>query len=193
MGSPMENKLSAVQFNFALHWLPFLKKHVNQATVIKELDGILSLWEERAQEEFNETKNVDLAIANAELELDSHTGIIKHTDLHWLRSNFESYELAPLVIAMAQILYPDDKWVELKNHDSDTVVTNESRTVVFDIMNFDRLSAGASLFLAGDKKLASNPSIKKEVAAFQKIMKDILSAQFALSIFEYDHMENSLK
>ncbi len=189
----MESNQTSIQFNFASHWQTFLKKHVNQITISEELDAILSRWEMRIIEEFNEMKGADLAIASAELELSSHIGIIKHTDLNWLRSNFESYELAPLVIAMAQILYPDDKWVKLKNQDSDTVATNESRTVVFDIMNFDRLSAGASLFLVGDKKLASNASIKKEVAAFQKIMKDILSAQFALSIFEYNRMENSLK
>jgi hypothetical protein len=74
----------------------------------------------------------------------------KYRDLHWLRRQWEAYDLAELSMAIAGELKPSEAWQILETDEVHSVVTNESRSVVFDLKLHDRLTAEESLTLAGD-------------------------------------------
>lgn len=177
-------------FDFGSQWTSFMKKYAEDKLVAKELDRLLRLWNEMARENFEDNEMYDRDAALAELDLEIHEGAVRHRDYLWLIEKFDGIQLSSLVMVMAQTLYSDEKWIVLNDNHFDAIITNDRRSFVFDIINFGRLSAGASLVHMGDAKFIADKRTKREAAVFKKNMKDLMAVQFAIAMAEYHLMED---
>jgi hypothetical protein len=91
---------------------------------------------------------------------------VRYRDFEWLRKHFDTVSLQGVLLSMAETLYPRKQWEALENGLENAAITDAERTMVFDITNFDRFSAGASLIWAGDT--VYQPS-EKVLAEFNRI------------------------
>lgn len=74
-------------------------------------------------------------------------------DYHWLRRQFSEdyHEIALFSLALAQALYPEKTW-EIIEGEEHAVVADDIRTIVFDFIYHDKLTALESLKFAQDEK-----------------------------------------
>ncbi len=162
----MIQNLAPVQFNFFNWWTHDLGQMQLPANVEAAFQALKSYYEDIAEQAYEETvENGFIAKASSEYELALHTALVKYKDIHWLRKTFCGCTLADLSLAIAQALDPKESWEILEN-DELAVVTNQNRTIVFDLKHFDVLSASASLALVKDPLLIMNETITQEVNRF---------------------------
>ena len=145
------------QFDFAIEWNQLIKTVRTQPRVIEGMSKTAEHWEELADFKREEMEESDPEQALLEYKLDLVTFEIRKWDLHWQRewTGRRSNSLTPLSLAIAETIFPTLKLEILENGDYE-VVTDAQRRLVFDIQNFDVLTAGASLFLAGDSLYTPN-------------------------------------
>jgi hypothetical protein len=72
-------------------------------------------------------------------------------DLNWLRKTFDEVSLIELNYAIARLICPSKKLIFVGEETEFPVVTDEKRTIVFDMVKFDRFSGAGSLAIARDK------------------------------------------
>jgi hypothetical protein len=138
----------AQQFNFFREWHDRIWKFFKTPAGISALRGLENSYLDLADFKFEETSGFDREYALEVLELDRHRARVCVKDLDWLREKYESDTLASFSLSLAEALYPNEQWTIEENNEH-SVVTDERRSLVFDIKYYDELSAPASLCLAG--------------------------------------------
>jgi hypothetical protein len=144
-------RLPALQYDFGANWNTEVRSVLNRPEVAEEfqrrlrnlLDGFEELYENGDLGEGESARKYYLSLVlGAEA---------RYQDLHWLRSEFESYDLACLSLVIAQAIRPGEEWDIVEGRETEhCVVTNPLRTLVFDMKHYDRLSGAESLVYAGD-------------------------------------------
>ena len=89
-------------------------------------------------------------------------------DLNWLRENFAGIDLQFLVLEIASHLYPKMEWEIVGFFSEDAVISDVERTIVFDMIHFDKLSAEASLALCEDECTQPTNFALREVLAVRE-------------------------
>ncbi|MNL80562.1 hypothetical protein D3C87_2074500 [compost metagenome] len=69
-------------------------------------------------------------------------------------------------------------------------MTDLDRTIVFDFLNFDQLPAGASLFLAGDKKYEADDCDIRAAIDFKKQAISRLEESLSKMRFHIEYADN---
>lgn len=115
------------------------------------MDKLARAWHEIATSKWEDHKEIDQIQADAERNLDLMTFAVMHWDLSWQRDwTGGAHDVwDEFSLGIAESLYADMKW-EIVGQNDYRVVSDRSRSIVFDVPNFDQVSAGASLVLAED-------------------------------------------
>jgi hypothetical protein len=145
-----------VQYNFAEKWekeiLP-LKKHPS----VKSNFATIRLFYKHLEKSLRRETG------------DNSLSLVKfREDLKLLRDLFDGIDLKFLTLSIAEALYPDKEWEIVGFQGEDAVVTDDKRTLVFDMKNFDKLSATASLVLCEDEVVVATKEVIAEVHLFLK-------------------------
>lgn len=159
-------QLPPTQFNFRKFWFDHWKQAKKEPGIAEALSGISTHYMEIAEEKFEGSREHDEEQAKMEYTLDQITSIVKVNDLYWLRETFEGCSLFNLSLAIAEYLYPTKTWDVIEN-DELAVVTDSERSLVFDIKNGERLSAGASLLTVKDEVFIPTAEDVRESNAFR--------------------------
>lgn len=161
------------QFSFRRHWVDKCKPHLNNERVKTALNqGMIEFVDQRNQElaELDSTIRIGWTPQNSPVHLCNCdrcvTKIPEPGTLAWYRAHGKCHWIAPFVLELAKLMFPNDEW-ELVSGDYHTVVTNKKRSMVLDILLFDRYTARQSLIFAGEK-----PKTKLEQKFFEVIEED---------------------
>jgi hypothetical protein len=180
----MIKNIGPVHFGFIKWWMNDLKQGKVDRDINLAFLGLKEAYECIAESIYDdEVEGGFFAEAGVEYGLRMHTALVKHKDIHWLRETFSGYNFVDLSLAIAQFVYPEERWEILEN-DELAVVVNENRTIVFDLEHFDVLGASASLAIVNDPKLVMTDAIAQEVDQFYK-RRSKLNA-WRISKFEQD-------
>jgi hypothetical protein len=158
----MKKSFDPLQFDFRAHWLFEIRALRDRPMIQLAVEEIKDYYADIAECKYEDAREFDEEQAKAEYELDLHTAEVKCFDLPWLRETFEGCDLIKLVLAIAQELHPEKKF-EILEDDERAILTDLDRTIVFDIKNFDRMSAKASLLLLNDQTFSNDELGVREV------------------------------
>lgn len=162
-----KNETSPVHYNFAKRWNSVVLTLRNRPNVAAAFSSLRESYEEVAQFKYEESGSLDRDLARQEFELDLQIARVRCFNYEWLRKTFAGCDLTTLMQAIAEEIYPSKRWVVIDS-DEDAIVTDEKRSIVFDLINFNVLSAGASLVLAQDKVYKASRTEMEEVLRFRQ-------------------------
>lgn len=192
----MKNNFGPIQFDFGPMWYTQIWKLRKRPTIQEALEKIKMNYREFAEAKFEDLSEFDEEQAQAELELDIHTAEVKCFDLYWLRDHFNEDTLVDLSLAIAEELYPEKSFEIVEHEDDDVaIVTDSERTIVFDLKNYDKFSAKASLLLVNDEKTAVDAKATAELTAhFEEKNRRLENAlNIATEAIRLDDEDNVLK
>jgi hypothetical protein len=149
--SSMIAKLPPLQFDFRSQWLFELKPILRRSSVEAEFQKLKEAYVEMMQFLYEDGSLGEDPEGYSYLQSQLHLVDACGRDLHWLRKEaWEASDLSPLSLAIAKELYPTDRFEIIEMADIHSVVTNQARTIVFDMVLHDQLSAWESLIYAGE-------------------------------------------
>ncbi len=162
------------QFDFGSKWNSEIRALRECSNIEFQFDELKSKYRDIIECKRDEAvENGFRSQAEAEFETDLSRAEKRFRDLPWLRKTFTGICVSELSLAIAEELFPDKTW-EILERDEFAVVTDLERTMVFDLLNFDTLSAGASLVLADDIIYKPSAKVFEEVLKYQNARKDVL-------------------
>lgn len=135
-------------------WMDAMLRFRDAPALWDAFEPLLDLWTDIAHFKYEDAREFDETWASEEFDLDMHTGPVKCRDIHWLRKTFEANELAALGMRIARLVHPKDDWSVIEG-DAHAVAVNAQRSIVVDLLYGHRLSAAASLALAGQFSTAA--------------------------------------
>lgn len=171
IAKPMKIPAAPVQFDFGEKWHTDILPHRKNPLLEDGFGHVRGVFEEVAQWIYDDAEEnshwFDRELAEMELMLNLHIASVQCFCLDWLQKNLEADQLAPLSLAIAEEFYPEKNWFILEDG-TEAIVTDEDRTMVFDLINYDKLSAAASLALVGDKAFHTSEFALSEALNFRE-------------------------
>ncbi|RZA04654.1 MAG: hypothetical protein EOP11_14615 [Proteobacteria bacterium] len=158
------SKLPPVHFDFRSVWRDEARALCREPKIAEAIEHLEKQWEEIAR---SKVEGKPPAEGAEEFDLEMHIFRVKRYSWHWLADTFESYSLAELQLAICETLDPKQTWeiAESDEHEH-SVVVNADRSLVSDLSLGRKLSAGASLFLAGETDFPGVEAAEKEADAY---------------------------
>ncbi|MGZ3742468.1 MAG: hypothetical protein ACXWRE_01305 [Pseudobdellovibrionaceae bacterium] len=159
----MKSETMPVQYNFGDQWHLKIKQLRKNPAVQESFNAILEQCKDIAELICEDGDD------QARMEADRYLqeARVLCYELAWLRRQFDNPGLMFLSLEIARALYPQRKWLIVGEEGEDMVITDEHRTMVFDMKNFDALSGAASLTLAQDRHFEPPRSAMEEVFIFR--------------------------
>ena len=182
----MSNKQLCTFFNFREHWSNKVKPILNDMEVQQALNEGMSKYVKQLNR-YNKLEGIDSRAVwrdgGCPFLYADLSQIAPHQRIQPKAGSLEFYQpfgkchwIAPFSLVLAQKIYPHDKWLIQKDLRQHSTVTNKSRTIVFDILLFERnYTAREALVFAGDKPLSDT---EKE---YQHILKELDEIDFCRS------------
>ena len=155
-----------LQFDFKLHWDSLVRPHLDDQEVVKSLyAGMFALTEKYGtgkKKKFKKLlKTPPYAIPHVFIPEDKNrperciedlrrynANPLPHT-LEWYRPYKSCHYIAYFVLALAKKMFPAETWL-IHSSDCHSVVTNQRRTIVMDLLEFEDFDGATSLAMAGD-------------------------------------------
>lgn len=139
-------------FNFSRYWKRLVLPHLKDVVVLAALDKGMQAYCKMINDERHEGRPF-LRWRRGKIPADyGNTETLEYSEswkeLSFYRAYGMCHWLAPFVLALARRIYPKDDW-EILTGEHHSTVTNVERTFVFDILNFDRMTARECLLFAG--------------------------------------------
>jgi hypothetical protein len=161
--------MKPMQFHFRREWNSKIKEIRNEPKVAAGMQAVWRDWLDLSEFKKEEEAPHDPLQAEAEFQLDILTFKVKHWDQYWLAEWTRGchHVTIKLVLGIAETLFPKMTWEVLESGEY-MIVSDVDRTIVFDFLNFDNVSAAVSLLLAGDKKYIPDELDLKAATKFKK-------------------------
>jgi hypothetical protein len=185
-----EVDMKPMQFHFRREWNSKIKEIRNEPKVVAGMQSVWRDWLDLSEFKKEEETPHDPLQAEAEFQLDILTFKVKHWDQYWLAewTRGSHYVTIKLVLGIAETLFPNMTWEVLESGEY-MIVSDVDRTMVFDFLNFDNVSAAVSLLLAGDKKYSPDELDLKSAAKFKKQENDREIEKLSLLIADIEFFD----